>query len=154
MQYSNQQPQFKSLQIITLALPAGIILFLVVTFLIGQKEFALLPHDEQSSVLNYMALGMAAAMLLVSNFIFQKLLARIDTALSASKKLPMYVQAYIVRFALLESAGLFNVVVFLLTGVLLNALVAIGIILLMLTTRPTRQKTIDDLKVYYPDTLD
>jgi len=154
MAYPNSQPQFKSLQIITLALPAGIALFLAVTFLIIKIELTLLPNGEQSNVLNYIALGMAVVCVFVSDFLFKNTLAKIDTGLPVNRKFPMYTAAYIIRFALLQGAGLFNVVVFLLTGVLMNALIGAAIILLMLVLRPQRQKTIDDLKVYYPDTLD
>ncbi|MDT3403453.1 hypothetical protein [Mucilaginibacter terrae] len=148
------QPQFKTLQIITLALPIGISLFLAVSFLINQLELVMLPNNEQNSVLNYIGLGLAAVSFLISNILFQKQLSKIDTSAPIIKKFGLYTSAYIVRFALLEGAGLFNVVVFLLTGVLLNALIAAAIILFMLASRPQRQKTIDHLKVYYPDTLE
>lgn len=148
------QPQIKTLQIITLALPAGIIMFLAVSFLVNTQPLIVLPANEQSPVLTYIALAMAVASVFLSNVLFQNALSKIDTGLPLRKKFPLYTSAYIVRFALLEGAGLFNVTVFLLTGVLLHALIAAVIILLMLVLRPQRQKTIDDLKVYYPDTLE
>lgn len=154
MAYSNTQSQFKTLQIITFALCGGVALFLAVTFLVIKKELILLPNAEQPPILNYIATGMAVASVVLSNVLFRAALAKIDTGLPLNKKFPMYTSAYIVRFAFLEGAGLFNVVVFLLTGVLINALIAVALIILMLTLRPQRQKTIDDLKVYYPDTLD
>ena len=154
MAYPNTQPQFKTLQIITFALCGGVALFLAVTFLIIKRELTLLPDGEETPVLNYIALAMAVASVLLSNVLFQAALAKIDTGLPLNKKFPMYTSAYIVRFALLEGAGLFNVVVFLLSGALINAFIAGVLIVLMLTLRPQRQKTIDDLKVYYPDTLD
>lgn len=147
------QPQFKSLQIITLALPAGIVMFLAVSFLVNTQPLTLLPADEQSPILTYIALAMAVVSAFLSNVLFQKALSKIDTGQLLRKKFSMYTSAYIIRFALLEGAGLFNVSVFLLTGVLLNAFIAAAIVLLMLIFRPSRQKATDDLKVYYPDTL-
>ncbi|WP_295770137.1 hypothetical protein [uncultured Mucilaginibacter sp.] len=154
MRNTNTPTSFKALQIITYALCIGVVMFLGVAFMLKHTELVLWPGEGQDRLLNIIALVMAVASVLLSNILFQSLLSKIDTGLPVSEKLPQYVTAYVVRFALMEGMGLFNVVVFLLTGCLINAAMAIAIILLMLAVKPTREKTIDDLKVYYPDTLD
>lgn len=148
-----ENASFKTLQIIGFALPAGAALFLLVGFMLNQDKLALLPDDNNSAVC-YIALAFGVGSSIMSNVIFNGILQKIDTSVLAKEKFPKYVAAYIIRLSLIEGAALFNAVAFLLSACLLNAGMAIGLIALMLSIRPQRQKTIDDLKVYYPDTLD
>ncbi|UEG53267.1 hypothetical protein LLH06_20225 [Mucilaginibacter daejeonensis] len=49
---------------------------------------------------------------------------------------------------------MFNVVAFLLSGSLLNVGVAILLLVLMGSLRPSRQRVTDELKISYPDVLE
>jgi hypothetical protein len=65
-----------------------------------------------------------------------------------------YQSACIVRYAMIEGAALFNVVVWFLTGNSTTAFVAAALIGLMIAVRPVKSKIVTLLQVSYPDTLD
>jgi DMSO reductase anchor subunit len=151
------QPQpkgnlFTTLQIIHGALCLGPTLFAVVSYSITPNTHSdIRPND---SVLLYVAAFMALSMVFVSNFLFNKQLAVIDFTAPVKQRLLQYQTACIVRYALLEGAALFNVVVFLLTGNYISLAIGAAMIVFMVTIRPTRPVVTEALKISYPDTLD
>ncbi|MFD1256782.1 hypothetical protein ACFQ3S_08230 [Mucilaginibacter terrae] len=152
-----QQPAnstFKALQMITLALCSGVILFLLVAIFINQHKLVLMPANDPNTIIIYIAIALSIVSVISSNILFNILLKKIDTNTSVKEKFTKYVAAYITRYALLEGAALFNVVALLLSGCLISAGVALMLIIFMLSIRPQRSKTIEDLKIYYPDTLE
>jgi hypothetical protein len=144
---------FKILQIITLVLPGGATLFLFTVFFLNQNRLVLMPGDGNSLIV-YVALAFGGVFSILSNVLFKSLLGRIDTLVAVKEKFQKYVAAYITRYALIAGAALFNMAVFLLSGCLLNAIMTMALIIFMLAVRPQRHKTIEDLKIYYPDTLE
>lgn len=152
-QRQNTPVNFRALQIITLALPGGAALFLLTTFLINKDRLMLMPDGINNAVI-YIALAFGVIFSVISVLIFNIILQKIDTSVLAKEKFPKYVAAYITRFALIEAAALFNSVAFLLSGCLLNAGMALALVVLMLSARPQRAKATEDLKIYYPDSLD
>lgn len=153
MYRQSRQTTFKNLQIITGALCTGVFLFLAVSFLLAKNKLALLPSAD-NLVLFYVGIGMAAVCTILSFVIFNNLLTQIDTSQPVSNKFSRYVAAYISRYALLEGSALFNTVIFLLSGCLVSAGIAIALLGIMLSLIPKRDKVKEDLKIYYPDTLD
>ncbi len=154
MQPANPKLTLRSIQIVHLALIIGVTLFMVISFVNNANRLALLPDDETHMTLVYVACGMAVLSVIVSSALYNNLLGKIDTSSPLSQKLPQYFSASITRWALLEGAALFNVVVFLLSGSLLNVGLAILLLALMGNLRPSRQKVTDELKISYPDVLE
>ncbi len=145
---------FKSLQIITMAMCGGAALFLSVTFFLNRNRLVLMPQNDPNSIIIYIAVGFALLSVILGSLLFNMLLHKIDTNALAKEKFPKYVSAYIVRYALMEGAALFNAVAFLLSGCLISAGAAFLLIIFMLSIRPRRTKTIEELKIYYPDNLE
>jgi hypothetical protein len=147
-------PTFKILQIITMALCGGVIVFLLLALFINQDKLVLMPFNDPNSIIIYIAIVLALLCVVLSTVLFNILVKKIDTNTAVKEKLLKYITAYITRYALIEGAALFNVVAFLLSSCLISASVALALIILMLRIRPKRTKTTEDLKIYYPDTLE
>ncbi len=154
METANPKLTLRSMQIVHLALMIGVALFMVISFVNNANSLALLPVDETHLTLVYVACGMAVVSAIIGSALFNNLLGKIDTSSPLSQKLPQYFSANITRWALLEGAALFNVVAFLLSGSLLNVGVAILLLVLMGSLRPSRQRVTDELKISYPDVLE
>lgn len=154
MNNNNQQPaSFKVLQIIHAALCTGSILFLVVASTITPAP-AHTAINAGDVPLVYVAIALAATMALVSGFLYHKKLAEINFSAPVNIRFTQYISASIIRYAPLEAAALFNIVVWLLTGNLIAAIVAGAVILYLISSRPVKSKVIRDLKIYYPETLE
>ncbi|EHQ27272.1 hypothetical protein [Mucilaginibacter paludis] len=153
MNNNQQPPSFKVIRIIHIALCTGSTLFLVVASSIkpGPVHTAIEPGDIP---LLYVAVALAAMMAFVSGFLYHKKLAEINFSAPVSNRLTQYMSACIMRYAPLEGAALFNTAVWLLTGNLIAAMVAVAVILYLISARPVKSKIISDLKITYPDTLD
>ena len=147
-------PNFKMLQIITLALCCGATLFLLVTFFLNKNRLVLMPVNDSNTIIIYIAMAFGLSSIILSSVLFNIILQKIDTNASAKVKFSKYVIAYITRYALIQGAALFNAVSFLLSGSLISAGVALVLIIYMLSIQPQRGKTIEDLKIYFPDSLE
>jgi hypothetical protein len=154
MNNKNASP-FKVLQIIHGALCLGPTLFLAVTtFLNSQHAGSRNGVTPNSNILIYIAVIFAAMLTLMSNFLYHKIVQTIDLSLPLNQKFMKYQSACIVRYAMIEGAALFNVVVWFLTGNSTTAFVAAALIGLMIAVRPVKSKIVTLLQVSYPDTLD
>jgi hypothetical protein len=154
MENTNQNTQpFLTLQIIHGALCLGVTLFLAVTLLLnGSKGHSdIQPND---SPLLYVAVLMAVIFPFISNLLYQKTFGGIDLSAPLSKKFPQYISACIMRYALIEGAALFNVVVWFLTHNFICAVVAAALVLYLISIRPVKNKVASLLQVSYPETLD
>jgi hypothetical protein len=155
MSNPNRKPvNFKSLHIVHAALCAGVILFLITAVFINQQALIMVPANDNNSIIIYIAIVMAVVSTILGYILFNIVVSKIDTSVPVNQKLPKYLSACIVRYALIEGGALFNVAVFLITGCLINAGIAAILALLMISLRPQRQQFITDLKVNYPESID
>jgi len=151
-QPQDRNPQFITLQIIHAALCLGPTLFMLVGFSITpNKHSDIQPAD---SPLLYIAAITAIGMVFISNFLFNKQVAQIDFMAPVQQRFLQYQTACIVRYAPLEGAALFNVVVFILSGSYISLAFGAIVIAFMILNRPTRPGVTEALKISFPDTLD
>lgn len=144
---------FKTLQILHLAMCMAVILFLATTLIKnnGKGHTDIRPHD---TVMLCVAIAFAIVLPLLSQMMYQKKLAEIDMAAPLNTRIAQFTTACLIRYAVLEAAGLFNVVVWYVTGNLILAITGGAIIVLMIALRPVKNKVINTLQISYPDTLD
>ena len=148
IQQKQKAPNLKTLQIITMALCTGVILFLAVTFFLNQdKEMTMGPVLDKDAPLFYAGVILAAAAIVFSTVLYRSMLAKIDPSLPIPGKMAQYASATITRYALLEGAALFNTVIFLLTACLINAGITAILVIIMIKVKPTLAQVMNDLNI-------
>lgn len=144
--------KLKTLQIIHIALCAGILLFMLVSILLNREHMIFDASLENTAPFNpiFPIFGLLAA--LISIIIFKKLVLKIDNTLNLDSKIMQYQSAFIVSAALLEGGALLNIVGCIITS---NAffLIFAGInLFFLIRNRPTKDKLIRDMQLQYPET--
>lgn len=128
--------KIKTLQLIHLALCAGL---LVAYFVIGDisvEKLKIIPIIDSSSI--FFAIIPFLAIIL-AHFLFKSQLKQVDPKLKLEDKLPVYQTASIIRWAILEGAAFIILILkpdFLIFGILL--------IIYLIFLRPTEEKINDD----------
>lgn len=128
---------FKALNIIHFALCAGLILIIIIMrYLV--KQNAEPAENPGKFVLEIIGIAIGAVNVIAARFLF---FTRTKPALSTSslkEKLDIFRGAHILQMALLEGAGIINIVFYLLTHNDIHFFIAVGIALMMLFRRPQR----------------
>ncbi|MDB5158274.1 MAG: hypothetical protein JWR50_2981 [Mucilaginibacter sp.] len=145
------QPFIKTISIIHLALIIGQVLFAVVAF---AKMDSTNINFDKNDVFLFVAPIMAIGGFIASNIVFKQQLVRAKDKMVLKDKLVAYQSALITRFALLEGASLFNIVVFLKTGNLLYLIISGLIIFYFIIIRPTKDKVVEDLELSYQESIE
>lgn len=130
--------KIKTLQIIHLAITAGIV---IVYFVILDKDAISnlkVPNLDSSSIV-FVLIPILA--ILLSNFLFKSMIGKIDPKLNIEDKIGTYQTASIIRWAILEFAAFF--VLFFKQEFFAFGLI---VILYLLILRPTEEKFKNDLK--------
>ncbi|MES2279170.1 MAG: hypothetical protein V4592_24270 [Bacteroidota bacterium] len=143
---------FKVLTIIHLALMLGQVLFGVVVFF--QTRSVRVNIEKIDDVYIYIVPFMAISCFIASNFMYKQQLGIAAGKPTLQEKMTGYQTALIVRYALLEGASLFGIVVYLLTGNLLFLLISGAIVIYFLLIRPTRDRVEADLNLTYEEKID
>lgn len=110
--------------------------------------------SSNQAMLMYVAIAMAVSLPFAGSFLFNKRVGGINMAQPLSRRLTQYITASIIRFALIEGAGLFNIVVALLSGNMIPKLVSVMLILFLIVLRPIKTEVAETLQVTYPETLE
>ena len=141
-------PQVKGLLILHFALFAGQILFvLLASFLVFSNLFPPVLGKYGPEMILLTALIEVIAILL-ARFLYKRQLRKIDaTPATLPKKLESYRSANITRWAILEGAALIVIVLFLLTNQWLILFIALALLFIFFTTRPTAPNIATDLQV-------
>lgn len=145
--------RFKTLQIVHGALCTGVILFLIITTFLRQGKGHIAVEASDSPLL-FVAVVLAVVAPFLSKYLYQKQLNAIDLTSPLDKRFPQYISACIIRYAVMDAAALFNVVIWYLTGSLIAAIVAGALILLLIALRPRKALVTHILQINYPETLD
>jgi hypothetical protein len=150
---------FRTTTIIYFALLAGQLMFALVTFLVNTNPIHLDLVNEKKDILFYFVPGFALCCAFAGIFIFKKLTTAYQQKSTAgnyslSDKLRFFQTAIIVRSALFEGAALFAIVNFLITGNLLFIIVAVCLMVVYLTLRPTVDVVADTLQLSYEEKLE
>ncbi len=127
----------KSLQIVHLALVAGLI---VMTALIVFLNMQRVNREQIDEAVPFIVVGAVSALLnlLLSKIVFSKQVSSVKTLQSLDDKLYRFRQAFLTKMALLEGAGIFNVIVTFLTGSYITLAFALVIVIAMYFQKPTK----------------
>lgn len=145
----NQVINLKQLQIVHLAMCIAPALFLAIVFVLNKNNFTEAIFGDD--VLYFITPAMAVGAFITGQLLFKKHLSAIDPDMSLSERLAKYQSAFIIRQALIEGATIFNIVAYFLLGHSFFAAIALVLILLMFTFRPTKFRVSEDLQLNYTD---
>ncbi|MGN6533327.1 MAG: hypothetical protein ACTHK0_16415 [Ginsengibacter sp.] len=149
MQQTNP-PEIKALLILHKALLIGQVLFVAIAAIIAytgksQNTSSFKSYPNQIILL---CIGIGIAGYLGGKLLFNRKLEQINSDLkSLSEKFNDYRSACITRWALTEFATLFAIILFFVTRINILLIIAIALILLFFTTRPSLEKTASDLNI-------
>lgn len=143
---SAKQNFFTSLNIIFIALSLGqLIFFGVVFFIVSQNSIQ--RNLDLDSILLYLSPTYSISMIFLSKFLYNKYSQNVDKSLDVKSKAMKYRTASIVNWAMLESANLFSLVSFLITGNFVHLLIFTGVFAGFILNRPSKEKFISDYNV-------
>ena len=128
--------KIKTLQIIHLALCAGLIIAYFVIGEISVEKLKTIPIIDASSIV-FAILPFLA--IIIANFIFKSQLKQVDRKLKLEDKLPVYQTASIIRWAILEGVAFIILILkpdFLIFGIL--------VIIYLIFLRPTEERISSD----------
>ena len=128
--------KIKTLQIIHLALCAGLIIAYFVIGEISVEKLKTIPIIDVSSIV-FAILPFLA--IIMANFIFKSQLKQVDRKLKLEDKLPVYQTASIIRWAILEGVAFIILILkpdFLIFGIL--------VIIYLIFLRPTEERISSD----------
>ncbi len=148
MQQSNP-PYIRSITILHLALLVGqLLLGIIIVSLVYFKNASYFSLQGISQQLLIACLLFSVVAYFAGNNLFKKKLEQINEEYNpVSQKLNDYRAANILRWAMMEGAVMFCIIIFFATGNYLIILIAGVMMLLFLSTRPTLLKTIRDLDI-------
>ena len=128
--------KIKTLQIIHLALCAGLIIAYFVIGEISVEKLKTIPIIDASSIVLAILPFLA---IIMANFIFKSQLKQVDRKLKLEDKLPVYQTASIIRWAILEGVAFIILILkpdFLIFGIL--------VIIYLIFLRPTEERISSD----------
>ena len=144
--------KLKTLQIIHLALCAGVFLFALVTIFLNREIMFFDANPKTTSPFNPIFPIMGLITISASIFFYRNLMAKIDKKAPADTKINMYQSAFIISSAMLEGGALFNIVGFYMTHNSFFLIFGAANFIFLILKRPTRNKLISALQLQYPDT--
>lgn len=145
----DQKPAFvRLLTILHYALLIGQVLFAIILFsVVYFGNFAKFSLEELSGTFLGICITLGLAAFLGGKFLFDKKLEAISNSSGTlNSKSELYRGTCISRWAVMEGVTLFSLVIFFMTGNYWIISVAIVMILLFFTLRPTTDKIAEDLK--------
>lgn len=147
--------QFKSLNIIHIALCIGLALNLAI-FKFLLKDNTQIP--DKNIIYEIIGITIAFIAILVARFLFFTNCKNALNNPSLKVKIDIFRASYILQIALLEGAALINAILFFITKNDLHFFIALGILLLMIVRRPTKKmaamllfNNLEDNQVVYDD---
>lgn len=143
---ADKQNFFTTLNIIFMALTIGQLIFFGVTFFIASQG-SIQKNLDLDSILLYLSPAYSISMIFLSKFLYNKNSLSVDKTLDVKSKFMRYRTASIVNWAMLESANLFSLVSFLITGNYLHLLIFAGVFAGFILNRPSKEKFITDYNV-------
>jgi hypothetical protein len=151
IQQQTPQTYLKTIGVIHLALILGQVMFGVLIICQTRQSILFIPKANDSFFIVAIILTITA--IAGGTFWFKQNIDNATSKDSLKQKLMVYQTAFIKRFALLDGASLFAIVVSSVRGNLFYLLIAGAIILFMLVLRPTKDKIENDLNLSYDDKM-
>lgn len=143
----NTNQFLKTLNIIHLALMAGVGFFLAIITFMHQSAQIEKFIDTNEMLLVLIAAIAAFSQLMLGNVLFKKKLQLINMNDALEDKLSAYRSAFIIRLALVEGAGFFTVVLYMLSASYFLLGIGLALLFAMLLLRPVRSKIASDLQL-------
>jgi hypothetical protein len=151
IQQQTPQTYLKTIGVIHLALILGQVMFGVLIICQTRQSILFIPKANDPFFIVAIILTITA--IAGGTFWFKQNIDNATSKYSLKQKLMAYQTAFIKRFALLDGASLFAIVVSSVRGNLFYLLIAGAIILFMLVLRPTKDKIENDLNLSYDDKM-
>ena len=137
---------FQTNLIVFTGLACSPILFTGIAYYL-QSEKKIVSNPELDSIFQYAVPGLCIALLALSTIIFKTLVRTIYSEYNLPTKLLKYRSFLIIKFALLETACMIPILAYLLTGIYIYLMIAGGMIVIFLISRPTKVSLINDLEL-------
>ncbi len=137
---------FRAIQIVHLALVAGILFFVLISVFMQANAFGTM-DDESNNLLMVFALAFAAIGIASSKILFKRKVRKCNANTTLAEKLDEYRSALIIKFASLEAPSFLSIVIYLLTGNTIVLIIAGVLIIVFIMYRPTKEKLIGDLEL-------
>lgn len=144
--------KLKTLQVIHLALCAGILLFALVTIFLNREMMFFDANPKTTAPFNPLMPLVGLITLSASIFFFRNVIRKINPSADLATKFDLYQSAFIISSALLEAGALFNTVGFFLTHNAFFLIFAAVNFIFLVMKRPGKDKLISTLQLQYPDT--
>lgn len=139
---------FKNLQIIFFAMISGIaLLFLVFLYLVQSKST--IKSTDENIIYTFVVILLSFQAVFFAPFIYRKRLATIKKDASLKEKISGYTQANIVKFAIIEAAIIFTLVVFYITANSFLAIIALILVTFFFLHKPSKLKFSEELNVNF-----
>lgn len=138
---------FKTMQIIYYALIAGQVSFALIALFLHQMIGLDTGLNELRIIFLYIVPIFIVGGYLSSRILFKNSLKTAKSKSSLVEKMADYRAALIVRYALLEGPSFLAIVVYLITGDFSFLVMAVFIIVIFFTIKPTRENAVNDLEL-------
>jgi len=136
---------------IFLALLAGMILvFAVSIWLVQSAEFV--PNTDMDNLFQIVIPLVGLAAMFISRYLYKKQVMKVDKNSDIITKLNFYRTFKIISYALIEGAGFFTLIGFMITENYLYVFVFVFLIGFLLMIRPSREGFVSDFKVSRDET--
>ncbi|MDP2364212.1 MAG: hypothetical protein Q8M94_10645 [Ignavibacteria bacterium] len=143
---SKAKENFKVNYTIFFALLTGLIMFVLIAYLAILKDI----KDSDRSLLNifmFVVPAFAIVMIFLSRFMYNKISQQVNGASSLFEKIGKYRTAKIVSWAMLEGAGLFSIVAFIITHSEFFLIVFFVIVGAFILSKPSIEEFMNDFKI-------
>lgn len=140
----------RAMQVLFLALAAGVVLFALVAAILLLVNGPLLEPENlvHSNILLSVVLVVAVTCALGARSYYTKMIGMgSGTIISLNDKLNQYRAALIIYMALCEGPAIFSVIIFLLTGKFIILIITALLVAVMCVKAPTRNRIIQELKL-------
>lgn len=142
--------QIKSLRILHIAFVMSQLVFAVVVFYLIKGSLMQSVHLDlaNNEKIKTILVGLATVFIVGGNGLFTRSVKAINAGtLPVQEKLDRYKKAAIIRYAMIEASSLLFIIFALLTADAKNLVYAVGLILILIFTRPTLAVIAKNLKV-------
>jgi hypothetical protein len=136
---------FRTLNVLFVALIAGLGMFLALTYwMIGKGDFPIMNDPETNYILSTIGILVAIVAIPLAFYLFRQRGENSKRYSDRSDKKEIYRSAIITKLALMEMAGLTNVVMYMISGEKQGLLLSIMIIIVMLISKPGESQFMND----------
>jgi len=142
----NAKDNFKINYIIYFAILTGLIVFAVIAYFIISQSVDQ-PDESLLNIFMFLIPAFAIVMIFLSRFMYNKICQQVSGASSLFEKIGKYRTAKIVSWAMLEGAGLFSIVAFIITHSEFFLIVFFVIVGAFILSKPSIEEFLNDFKI-------